>query len=95
VPEQGRVLGEELTVTSSVDHIRTQLLVTLPRGARMLGVSPGGTRKDNTVLFELTAEQFPQKLQYLYEFPGGGSGRPVVELFYESDGKLVSGGKIE
>ncbi|HEX9113194.1 MAG TPA: hypothetical protein VF888_02520 [Nitrospirota bacterium] len=95
VPEQGRVLGEELTVTSSVDHLRTQLLVTLPQGARMLGVSPGGTLRDNTILFELTAEQVPQKLQYLYEFPGGGSGRPVVELFYESDGKLVSGGMVE
>jgi hypothetical protein len=79
-PDQGRVLGEELIVTSSVDHIRTQLLVTLPQGARMLGVSPGGTLKDNTILFELTAEQFPQKLQYLYELPGGGN-RPVVELF--------------
>lgn len=95
VHEQGRVLGEEFTVTSSVEHLRTQLLVTLPQGARMLGVSPGGTLKDNTILFELTAEQFPQKLQYLYELPGGGSGRPAAELFYESDGKLVSGGMVE
>jgi hypothetical protein len=95
VPAQDRVLGEELTVTSSVDHLRMQLLVTLPQGARMLGVTPGGTLKDDAILFELTAGQFPQKLQYLYELPGGGSSRPAVELFYESDGKLVSGGKIE
>jgi hypothetical protein len=95
VHEQGRVLGEELTVTSSVEHLRTQLLVTLPQGASLLGVSPGGTLKDNTILFELTAERFPQKLQYLYELPDGGSGRPAAELFYESDGKLVNGGKIE
>jgi hypothetical protein len=94
-PDQGRVHGEEFTVTSSIDHIRTQLLVTLPQGARMLGVSPGGTLKDNTILYELTAEQFPQKLQYLYELPGGGSSRPEAELFYESNGKLVSGGKVE
>ena len=94
-PDQGRVHGEEFTITSSTDHIRTQLLITLPQGARMLGVSPGGTLTDNTILFELTAEQFPQKLQYLYELPGGGSSRPVAELFYESNGKLVSGGKIE
>jgi hypothetical protein len=82
-------------VTSSVDHVRTQLIVTLPQGARSLGVSPDATLKNNTVLFELTAEQYPQKLQYLYELPGGGNGRPVVEFFYESDGKMVSGGKVE
>jgi hypothetical protein len=82
-------------VTSSADHIRTQLIVTLPQGARSLGVSPEGTLKNNTILFELTAEQYPQKLQYLYELPGGGNGRPVVEFFYESDGKMVSGGKVE
>jgi hypothetical protein len=54
-----------------------------------------GTLKNNTILFDLTAEQYPQKLQYLYELPGGGNARPVVEYFYESDGKMVSGGKIE
>ncbi len=93
--DQGRVLGEELTVTSSVDHIRTRLLVTLPQGARLLGVSLDGTLKNNTILFELTAEQYPQKRQYLYEQPGGGNNRPLVELFYESDGKMVGGGKVE
>jgi hypothetical protein len=94
-PDQGKVLGEELTVTSSADHVRTQLIVTLPQGARSLGNAPDATLKNNTVLFELTAEQYPQKLQYLYELPGGGNGRPVVEFFYESDGKMVSGGKVE
>lgn len=94
-PNQAKVQGEELTVTSSAGHIRTQLIVTLSQGARSLGISPEGTLKNNTILFELTAEQYPQKLQYLYELPGGGNGRPVVELFYESDGKMVSGGKIE
>jgi hypothetical protein len=93
--DQGKVLSEELTVTSSVDHVRTRLLVTLPQGARPLGASPDGTLRNNTVLFELTAEQYPKKLQYLYEQPGGGNARPLVELFYESDGKMVSGGKIE
>jgi hypothetical protein len=92
---QGRVLGEELTVTSSVDHVRTHLLVTLPQGARPLGFSPDGLLKNNIILFELTAGQYPQKRQYLYELPGGGNSRPVVELFYESGGKMVSGGTVE
>jgi hypothetical protein len=98
VPEgtdQGKVLSEEITVTSSVDHVRTRLLVTLPQGARLLGVSRDGTLKNNTILFELTAEQYPQKRQYLYEQSGGGNNRPLVELFYESDGKMVGGGKVE
>lgn len=93
--EQGRVLGDDLVVTSSVDHVRAQLFVTLPQGARVLGVSPDGTLKDNTILFELTAEQYPQKFRYLYELPGGGQNGAVVELFYEHEGKLVSGGKVE
>jgi len=94
-PEEAGIFGEELTVTSSADHVRTHLIVTLPQGAGSPAFSPEGTLKNDTILFDLTAERHPQKLRYLYKLPGEGNNRPAVELFYESGGNMVSGGKVE
>ena len=83
---QGKVLGEELTVTSTVDHIRTHLIVTLPQGARSLGVSADATLKNNTVLFEARPNSI-RRSSSTCTASSEGIGRPVVELFYESGGK--------
>ncbi len=85
----------ELLVSAPSGPAKAHVVVTLPPGTRVVWTTPGGTVKNNTIIFDLIANVDPQSLLYLFRPPNGNKTLPVTEVFYDCNEKLVSQGKIE
>ncbi len=93
--EQTDVSSIELLVSDPSGPIKARLEETLPPGTRVIWTNTEGTMKNNTIVYDLTVDNVPQKFLFLYR-PSAGSKIPALtEVFYECGGKLVSQGKIE
>lgn len=93
--EQTGISSMELLVSAPSGPVKARIVETLPQGTRVFWASAEGTIKNNTILFDLTADDEPQKLQYWYKPPAGNKTPAFTEIFYECNGKLVRQGKIE
>jgi hypothetical protein len=51
--------------------------------------------KNNTIIYDLIADNEPQRLRYVCQLPAGNKTPAFTEMFYECNGKVVSQGKIE
>ncbi len=85
----------ELLVSAPSGPAKARVVVTLSPGTRVVWTTPGGTVKNNTIIFDLIANVDPQSLLYLFRPPNGDKTPPVTEVFYDCNDKLVSQGKIE
>jgi hypothetical protein len=93
--EQTAISVQELSISAHTGPVKARIVVTVPEGARIVWANTGGSIRNNTVVYELIADQEAQKLLFLYQFPEGGKKQPVVEPFYECGGNFVGQGKIE
>jgi hypothetical protein len=92
---QAGVSTKELEISAPASPIKARIIETLPPGTRVIWANDGGTVKNNTITYELTADTQQKKLLYLQQPPAGSPGKAVTEVFYECRGKLVSQGRVE
>jgi len=85
----------ELLVSAPSGPVRAHVVETLPPGTRVIWTNTEGTVKNNVILYDLNADNEPQKLLYVCQPPAGNKTPAVTEVFYECNEKLVSQGKIE
>jgi hypothetical protein len=85
----------ELLVSAQSGPVKARVMETLPPGTRILWTTAEGSVKNNTILFDLTADSEPQIVRYLCQPPAGNKTPAFTEVFYECQDKLVSQGKIE
>lgn len=89
------VASVQLLVSSPTGPVRTRIIETLPRGAKVLWTSIAGSFRDGALAFELTADAEPQRIICLFQPADPAMVRTASEVFSECDGKLVSQGKME
>jgi hypothetical protein len=85
----------ELLVSAPSGPIKARIVETLPPGSKIIWMSGEDNVKNNAILYDLTVDNEPQRLQYVYQIPAGGRTPAFTEVFYECNEKLVSQGKIE
>jgi len=95
IDDQADLSMHELTVTANTVPVRARIVVTVPEGSKNVWANAGGAVKNNVVTYELTADQEPQKLLFLYQTPAEDGKQPVVEVFYECSGNFPAQGKAE
>lgn len=92
----GSIASMQLLVSAtSGGQERTRITETLPPGAKVLWTSIPPSAKDGTLTFELTAEDEPKKVLYLFQPAEPGGTKTSSEVFMECGGKFVSQGKVE
>jgi hypothetical protein len=92
--EQTVISVQELEV-SSTDPINTRIVVTVPGESGIIWTNAGGSVHNNTVSYELIANQEAQKLIFMYKYAESGKKQPVVDVSYECGGKFVVQGNVE
>ncbi len=93
--ESGGPAGGELMISSPAGAVAARVIETFPQGDRVLWANAGGTIKDNTVTYTVTADREPLKLLNLRLPSLPAEGRPGAEVFFECGGNFVSQGKVE
>jgi hypothetical protein len=93
--DAGNVASVQLLVSSPSGPVRTQVIETLPRGAKVLWTSIAGPLRNGALTFELTAGPEPVRIIYLFQPSNAAEVRTSTEVFSECDGKFVSQGKVE
>ncbi len=89
------VASVQLLVSSPTGPVKTQIVETLPRGAKVLWTSIAGSFKNGALTFELIAGPEPQRIIYLFQPANPAAVKTAAEVFSECDGKFVSQGKAE
>lgn len=89
------VASVQLQVSSPTGPVKTQIIETLPRGAKILWTSMAGSFRNGALAFELTAGPEPQRIICLFQPADPAAVKTDSEVFSECDGKLVSQGKVE
>ncbi len=87
--------SRETILSSSTGPVRAKIVETLPAGAKLLWQNEGGRFENNVLTLELTVDQEPQALQYLFAPNSSEKNQPSTEVFYECNGKFVSQGMLE
>lgn len=76
------------TISSLEGPVKTRVVDTLPPDAKILWNPAAGVIKDNTIIFEFSADRTPRSYAYLYQ-SSDKSARTDREVFYECGGKYV------
>lgn len=84
----------QLRTTSRRGPTRARIVETLPPGAEVLWMSVDGRKGKDSLTFEITADQEPKMIFYLFRAPGTDH-RTATEVFSECSGNMVSQGKVE
>ncbi len=88
------IVSMRLTYAAATGRVRARIAEQLPPGADMLWTSRTGKKESGTLTFDLTADQEPGSILYLYR--AGQDAAPASgEVFYDCRGSYVSQGKIE
>jgi hypothetical protein len=85
----------ELLVSAPSDPVAARVVVTFPLGTRIIWASSEGIVKNNTIVFDLVADNEPHSLQYQYQTMAGIKAPVVTEVFYECKEKFMSLGTIK
>jgi hypothetical protein len=93
--EQSGISSIELLVSAPSGSVRAHLVERLPRGTKIIWTTTEGTVKNNSIIFDLIANNEPQRLTYQCQFPAGNKTPAVTEVFFECNEKLMSQGKIK
>lgn len=93
--EPSGVFQQELTVSAHHGPVKARIIVTVPAGSVNIWTNAAGAVKNNVLTYELTADQEPQKILFLYQAPAEGVKQPVIEVFYECGGYYLAQGKVE
>lgn len=91
----GIVASVQLQVSSPTGPVKTRIIETLPRGAKVLWTSMAGSFKNGALTFELTAGPEPQRIVYLFQPANPAAVQTAAEVLSECDGAFVSQGKVE
>lgn len=93
--DAGSVVSGQLLISSPAGPVKTQIVETLPRGAKVLWTSTAGSFTNDALTFELTAGPEQQRIIYLFQPADPAMVKTTTEVFSECDGKFVSQGKME
>lgn len=94
--EQEDATAGSIALSAPAGPVKAKVVVSLPTGAEALWTSAEGKVQENVITYEMALDAEPKKVLYLYQKAAEGvQEKPVMEVFYECEGKWVSQGKIE
>ncbi len=97
LPEQeegSSVSSVLMSVAATAGPVKARIAAALPDGARLLWTNQPHSIKNGTVLFDLTADQTPRNILYLFQGNKPNAKRSI-DVQYECGGAFVSQGKVE
>lgn len=75
-------------VSSPSGPVKTKVVDTLPKPSRIIWSDGQGTIKDDTITYEITADQTPRRVTYIYETEDR-TRKVSRRVLYECNGKFV------